>query len=323
MSLVSTQPLAFGAATVGNLYREVSDERAWETLQAAWDAGIRHFDTAPHYGIGLSERRLGAFLRTKPRDEFILSTKVGRLLDPADRIEGDDMAFEFAAPRTHVRRVDNSAAGIRRSLEDSLERLGLDRVDILYLHDPEEAPEGLQLALEQGLPALAALRQEGTANAIGVGSKDVAALTAAAKSGLADTLMVSGRFTLLEQPAAEELLPVMEERGVAGVAVSIFNSGLLAKPRPASDARYEYAAAAGELVERANRIADVCEAHGIDLPTAALAFPLLHPAIEARVVSASSRQQMEQTAQRASTPVPDGVWSDLASAGLLDAALVP
>lgn len=323
MSLVASQPLAFGAATVGNLYREISEERAWETLEAAWDAGIRHFDTAPHYGIGLSERRLGAFLQTKPRGEFILSTKVGRLLEPVAEVEGDDMAFDFAVPRTHVRRVDNSDSGIRRSLEDSLERLGLDRVDVLYLHDPEEAPEGLESALDQGLPALRALREEGTVGAVGIGSKDVGALTSAAKSGIVDTLMISGRFTLLEQPAAAELLPEMATRGVSGVAVSIFNSGLLAKPRPAADARYEYSAASRELIDRANRIADICEHHGIDLPTAAIAFPLLHPAIDARVVSASSRQQTEQTARRAGTPVPHGVWTDLAEQGLIDAALVP
>lgn len=323
MSIVASQPLAFGAATVGNLYREVSDERAWETLEAAWDAGIRHFDTAPHYGIGLSERRLGAFLQTKPRDEFIISTKVGRLLEPVQLVEGDDTAFDFAVPRTHVRRVDNSESGIRRSLEDSLERLGLGRVDVLYLHDPEEAPEGLESALDQGLPALARLREEGVVAAIGIGSKDVAALTAAAESDLVDTLMISGRFTLLEQPAAEVLLPTMHEHGVEGVAVSIFNSGLLARPRPASDARYEYSPAGRDLIDRANRIADVCEAHGVDLPTAAIAFPLLHPTIDARVVSASSKRQMEQTAERARTPVPGGVWRDLASAGLIDAALIP
>ena len=314
---LADHPLAFGAATVGNLYREVSEERAFATLEAAWDAGIRHFDTAPHYGIGLSERRLGTFLQTKPRDEFVLSTKVGRILEPVSPVEGDDMEHDFAVPRTHVRRYDYSADGIRRSLDDSLARLGLDRVDVLYLHDPELAEEGTDAALATGLPALASLREQGVAKAVGIGSKDLHALEAAARSGFADTLMISACFTLLTQTAAERVLPAMLEHGVRGVAVSIFNSGLTAKPRPASDARFDYGSASAELVDRANRIADIAEAHGVDLPTTAIAFPLQHPAIVARAVSASNPEQAEQTAHRAAQRVPDALWTDLAEAGLI------
>ena len=317
MSLVATHPLAFGAATVGNLYREISDERAWQTLEAAWDAGIRHFDTAPHYGIGLSERRLGAFLQTKPRDEFILSTKVGRILEPVSGVEGDDMEHDFAVPRTHVRRYDYSADGIRKSLDDSLERLGVDRVDVLYLHDPELAEEGTDAALATGLPALGSLREQGVVRAVGIGSKDLHALETAAVSGIADTLMISACYTLLTQTAVERVLPAMLEHGVRGVAVSIFNSGLLAKPRPASDARFDYGSADAELVDRANRIADIAEEHGIDLPTAAIAYPLQHPAMVARAVSASSAEQAAQTAARAATDVPAELWVALAEAGLV------
>lgn len=314
---LAKHPLAFGAATVGNLYREVSDERAWAVLDAAWQAGIRHFDTAPHYGIGLSERRLGAFLQTKPRDEFVISTKVGRILEPVTPVEGDDMQHDFAVPKTHVRRYDYSADGIRRSLDDSLERLGLDRVDVLYLHDPELAAEGTDAALAAGLPAVASLRDQGVVRAVGIGSKDLDALSQAAVSGFADTLMISAQYTLLEQAAGEMLLPLMLEQGVRGVAVSIFNSGLLAKPRPASDARYDYGSASAELVARAHSIADVCEAHGVDLPTAAIAYPLRHEAMVARAVSASSSEQVEQTAARAAVDVPDALWSDLTAAGLI------
>lgn len=314
---LAKHPLAFGAATVGNLYREVSDERAWAVLDAAWQAGIRHFDTAPHYGIGLSERRLGAFLQTKPRDEFVISTKVGRILEPVTPVEGDDMQHDFAVPKTHVRRYDYSADGIRRSLDDSLERLGLDRVDVLYLHDPELAAEGTDAALATGLPAVASLRDQGVVRAVGIGSKDLDALSQAAVSGFADTLMISAQYTLLEQAAGERLLPLMLEQGVRGVAVSIFNSGLLAKPRPASDARYDYGSASAELVARAHSIADVCEAHGVDLPTAAIAYPLRHEAMVARAVSASSSEQVEQTAARAAVDVPDALWSDLTAAGLI------
>ena len=314
---LAQHPLAFGAATVGNLYREVSDERASAVLEAAWDAGIRHFDTAPHYGIGLSERRLGAFLQTKPRDEFVISTKVGRILEPVTPVEGDDMQHDFAVPKTHVRRYDYSADGIRRSLDDSLERLGLDRVDVLYLHDPELAVEGTDAALATGLPAVASLRDQGVARAVGIGSRNLDALSKAAVSGYADTLMISAQYTLLEQAAGERVLPFMLEHGVRGVAVSIFNSGLLAKPRPASDARFDYGEASADLVTRANSIADICEAHGIDLPTAAIAYPLRHEAMVARAVSASSREQVEQTAARAAAEVPEALWRDLTSAGLI------
>lgn len=320
MTILAGHPLAFGAATVGNLYRQVSDERAWATLEAAWDAGIRHFDTAPHYGIGLSERRLGAFLATKPRDAFVLSTKAGRLLEPVDEVVGDDMAHDFAVPRTHVRRYDASADGIRRSLDASLERLGLDRVDILYLHDPDVAPEGEGGAMATGLPALAGLRDEGLVAAVGIGSKSLTALEAAARSGLADVLMVSSRITLLDGSAVARLLPACVEHGVEAIAVSIFNSGLLARPRPPADARYDYGAASAELVDRSHRIADVCEAHGVDLPTAAIAFPLTLPGVVARAVSASRPDQASETAARAATPVPDALWRDLASAGLLPVA---
>ena len=314
---LTNYPLAFGAATVGNLYREVSDERAWATLEAAWDVGIRHFDTAPHYGIGLSERRLGEFLQTKPRDEFVLSTKVGRILEPVSPVVGDDMEHDFAVPKTHVRRYDYSADGIRRSLDESLARLGLDRVDVLYLHDPELANEGTDAALATGLPALATLREQGVAAAIGIGSKDLHALETAARSGIADTLMISACYTLLTQTAGERVLPAMLEHGVRGVAVSIFNSGLLAKPRPASDARFDYGEAGAELIERTNRIADIAESHGVDLPTAAIAYPLQHPAMVARAVSASTAEQVQQTAARAATPVPEALWVDLAAAGLI------
>lgn len=319
MTILATQRLAFGAATVGNLYRPLTDEQARATLEAVWDAGIRHFDTAPHYGLGLSERRLGAFLQSKPRNEFALSTKVGRMLEPVAAGAGDetDMANDFAVPRTHVRRYDASEAGVRRSLEESLERLGLDRVDVLYLHDPDAFAEGEDRALGTGLPALASLRDEGLVSATGIGSKSLTALEAAAASGLVDVLMVSSRITLLDHSATERVLPRCVANGVEAIAVSIFNSGLLARPRPASDARYDYGQASAALVDRAHRIADVCEAHGVDLPTAAIAYPLQLAGVVARAVSASSAAQVEQTAARAATPVPDALWRDLEAAGLI------
>ena len=174
--------LGFGAASIGNLFRPVSDEHADAALAAAWGGGIRSFDTAPHYGLGLSERRLGAFLRARPRDEFVISTKVGRVLDPnPDFADGDDMQSGFAVPDRAVRRFDPSEAGIRRSLEESLARLGLDRIDIAYLHDPDVYD--LDRGLAEGLPALAKLRDEGVVGAIGIGTNSADAAARAVREG--------------------------------------------------------------------------------------------------------------------------------------------
>jgi len=251
--------LGHGAANLGNLYRAMSDEDAWAVLDAAWESGIRHFDTAPHYGLGLSERRLGAFLATKPREAYLVSTKAGRLLRPspetADRL---DDANQFAVPASLKRVWDFSADGIRASLEESLERLGLARVDVLYLHDPDE--HDLDADLATGVPAVAALRDEGLVREVGIGSKSTAALLAAVRTEALDLAMVAGRYTLVEQA---ELFPACREAGVGIVAAAVFNSGLLSKPRPGG--RYEYGAVPPELLERAQRIADVCARHGVEI----------------------------------------------------------
>ncbi|HJG91529.1 MAG TPA: aldo/keto reductase, partial [Brachybacterium massiliense] len=218
--------LGFGAAQLGNLYRETSAEEADGAVSAAWEAGIRYFDTAPHYGIGTSERRLGERLAGYPREEYLVSTKVGRLLLPGPGT-GDDMDNAFAVPDDHVRQWDFSEAGVRRSHAESLTRLGLDRVDILFAHDPEEGPT--DQAFAEGLPALARMREEGLVSAVGVGSKDAAVLLRAVRTGLIDLIMLSGRYTLLEQTQADELLEACLEHGVGIVAVSVFNSGLLAQ----------------------------------------------------------------------------------------------
>jgi D-threo-aldose 1-dehydrogenase len=309
-------PLGCGTADLGNLYQPMTDEHAWQVLEAAWDCGIRYFDTAPHYGLGLSERRLGAFLATRPRDEFVLSTKVGRLLRPspgtADRL---DDAHRFAVPAAWERVWDFSRDGIRRSLAESLERMGLDRVDVLYLHDPEE--HDLGPALATGIPAVAELRDEGAVRAVGVGSKSVAALTAAARSGALDLVMVAGRLTLLEQPALDELVPECAARGVGIVAAAVFNSGLLASSRPGAIARYEYADAPAEVLDRAEALAAECAHHGVELPAAALQYPLRVPAVRSVVVGAASAAQVRENAARMAAPVPGELWRALATAGLV------
>ncbi|MFG2039414.1 aldo/keto reductase [Dactylosporangium sp. NPDC048998] len=306
-----------GCAQLGNLYRERSDEDARAIVDAAWDAGIRYFDTAPHYGIGLSERRLGAALRDRPRSQYTVSTKVGRLLEPTG--EGgddlaDDLADGFAVPRTHRRVWDFTRDGVRRSIEDSLARLGLDRVDIALLHDPEHHPE---VALRQGFPALVELRAEGVVRAIGAGSKDAAVLTRVVAECTPDIVMVAGRFTLLEQPAAERLLPACAAAGVGVLAAGVFNSGLLAEDRPRAGLPYEYGAAPADLVRRAAEIAGVCAEHGTTLPAAAIAFPARDPAVTTVVLGADSAEQVRRNAALFDAPPADSLWPALTGRGLL------
>jgi D-threo-aldose 1-dehydrogenase len=297
--------VGFGGANLGNLYEPMSDDDARAVLQAAWDGGIRYFDTAPHYGLGLAERRLGRFLADKPRAEYVVSTKVGRLLRPspetADRL---DMANLYAVPAAYERVWDPSPAGIRRSLSESLERLGLDRVDVVYLHDPDEYDLGP--SLEVGIPALAALRDEGHVDAVGIGSKSTAALLAGARSGALDLLMVAGRYTLLEQ--AEELLDACRTHSVGIVAAGVLNSGLLALPRPAPGARYDYLPAPEEVLARARRLADVCARFGVDLPTAALQFPLRNDRVRSVVLGATTAGQVRENLSRLRAPVPEELW---------------
>lgn len=303
--MIDLPRLGFGAAQLGNLYRVTSEEEARGAVEAAWDGGIRMFDTAPHYGVGTSERRLGALLQGRPREEYVLSTKVGRLLRPGPG-DGDDLDNGFAVPNDLVREWDMSERGIRASHEASLERLGLDCIDILYLHDPEEGPT--EQAFAEALPTLVAMREEGLVRAIGVGSKDADVLTRAARTGLLDVVMVSGRYTLLEQPAATDLLPACLEHDVAVVAVSVFNSGILAHPEPPDDANYEYGKAPVAMLERARELAAIARDHGVELPDLAVQFPLQHPVIASVVLGMRTAAQVRSNVERMGTQVPPEVW---------------
>ncbi|MFE5410833.1 aldo/keto reductase [Microbacterium sp. NPDC056569] len=308
--------LGYGAANIGNLFRALSDDEAWAILDAAWESGIRYFDTAPHYGLGLSERRLGAFLRTKPRDEFVISTKAGRLLRPNPEDDGGlDLAADFHVPATLRREWDFSEAGIRASLDESLERLGLDRVDVLFLHDPER--HDLDLALREAFPALEQLRADGAVDAIGVGSMVTEALAASVESADLELVMIAGRYTLLEQPAADAVLPACRARGTGVVAASVFNSGLLAKDEPERDDRYEYGRLPEPLWERLQRIVAVCRAHDVPLPAAAVQFPLRDPAVRAVVVGGSRPEQLRRNAELMAIGIPAALWEDLDVAGLI------
>jgi len=298
--------LGFGGAGIGNLYRALPDGEALATVLAAWDAGIRYFDTAPHYGLGLSEQRLGAVLRDKPREEFVISTKVGRLLEP-NGSEGRDTEG-FDVPATSRRVWDFSEAGIRRSIEESLERLGLSHVDIAYLHDPDV--HDLQAGIEHGLPALEKLRSEGLVTAIGVGTNSAEAALECVEAADLDLLMLAGRYTLLEQPDVP-LLDRCVERRTGVVNVGVFNSGLLARPDVPDDAHYNYDQAPPEVLERARALASVCRDFGVELPTAALQFPLRHPAVVNVTAGATSPEQVTTNAARMDEPLPEELWEAL------------
>jgi D-threo-aldose 1-dehydrogenase len=229
---VAVSALGFGAASIGNLYRAVPDEQAAATVATAWEAGVRYFDTAPHYGLGLAERRLGEALAGYPRDEYVLSTKVGRLLvaDPAGAGHSD-LAHGFDVPAASRRVWDFSADGVRRSITESLDRLGLDRIDVVLIHDPEESDDP-RTALVDAYPALHELRAQGAIGAIGVGSKQIEILGRFVDETEIDVIMLAGRYTLLEQPALDDLLPSCHRRGVSVINVGVFNSGMLAADWP-------------------------------------------------------------------------------------------
>ncbi|HEU5222793.1 MAG TPA: aldo/keto reductase [Candidatus Lumbricidophila sp.] len=312
-------PLGFGAASIGNLYSERTEEQAQGALAAAWDGGIRYYDTAPHYGIGLSERRLGSFLRTKPRDEFVISTKVGRVLDPnPDFTGGSDLPTGgFAVPNTHLRRWDPTEAGIRRSLDDSLERLGLDRVDVLFLHDPDDYD--LDAGIREALPALVKLRDEGIVKAIGVGVNSVATAARCVREGDLDVVMLAGRYTLLEQPALEEFFPVCEARGVRLVDAAVFNSGLLATSNPGADAHYNYSTVPADVLARAQALAEACREFGVELPAAALQFPGRHPLVATVVVGTANANSVRENVANMRADIPEALWAALIERGLIPA----
>ncbi|MEV4276514.1 aldo/keto reductase [Actinoplanes xinjiangensis] len=311
--------LGFGGAPLGNLGAAVDDRQAGRTLRRAWDRGVRYFDTAPHYGLGLSERRLGAELRHRSPDEFVISTKVGRLLVPRTHpLDRDDDGF--AVPGDLGRRWDFTPGGVERSLRDSLERLGLDRVDILYAHDPDQAWDG---AAREALASLARLRAAGVVAAIGVGTNTTAGLGSLIREGLVDVVMIANRYSLLDHSALETVLAPAREAGVAVVAAGVFATGLLSTARPAPGATYEYRPADGAVLQRARRIASICADHGVELPAAALAFPLLHPAVAAVAVGMRSSHEVDEDVERFTTDIPAGLWRDLVAAGLLPAAALP
>jgi D-threo-aldose 1-dehydrogenase len=303
------------------LFTAVDDATCAAAVDAAWDAGIRYLDTAPHYGLGLSERRLGRALAGRPRDGFTLSTKVGRLLVPSPQDAHTPDPAGFVVPATHRRVWDFSTDGVRRSLEDSLVRLGLDRVDVVYLHDPDDHWEQ---ASREALPALTDLRDQGVVAAVGVGMVRTPLLTRFVRETDVDVVMCAGRYSLVDHTALDDLLPAAQERGVAVVLAGVYGSGLLATDRPARDAVFDYAAAPPALVARVHRIADLCEDLDVTVPQAALAFVRAHPAVVSTVLGLRDAGEVAEAVRRAEAVVPDALWPALRAAGLIpDSAPTP
>ena len=305
--------LGFGGAPIGNLYRQVPEQEALDAVTSAWEGGVRYFDTAPHYGLGLSERRLGAALAGLDRDSYVLSTKIGRLLRPNPSPQGTDTEG-FDVPDELHRVRDYSRDGVLRSIEESLQRLGTDRIDIVYIHDPDDY---WTEAVEGAAPTLSALRDEGVIGAWGAGMNQSGMLHRFVTETDIDVVMLAGRYTLLEQGAAQDLLPACIERGVGVVNVGVCNSGLLSKERPAANATYNYAPAPQDLLDRANLLADICELHGTTLPAAALQYPYQHPAVTSVVLGMRTPAQVQQNLDLASQKVPDALWADLRDRGLI------
>ena len=306
--------LGLGASPFGNLYRSVTEEDAAQVVDEMWAGGVRYFDTAPHYGLGLSEIRLGRALARRPRDEFVVSTKVGRLL--VARSDGRPVAdTEGFVVESHLeRRWDFTAAGVEASLAASRERLGLERTDVVYLHDPEDH---LDVALAEGVPALAAMRERGEISAIGVGSKSPAAITRIIETGLIDVVMLAGRYTLLDQSALEDVLPAAAKHGVDVVAVGIYNSGILATSRPDENSMFEYEPVTAPVLDRARRLAAACAEFGVELPHAAMHFPLRHPSVVNVTVGIGRPRHVASTLRWADEPVPDALWTRLADEDLI------
>ena len=314
--------LGLGAASIGGLFTPVDDEEALATIDRAWQLGVRTFDVAPLYGYGTGERRLGRALAAHPRHSYVLSTKVGRLIRPADGIPADadidrqalsgtEDAF-YTRPGPVRLLFDYSADGVRRSIEESLERLGVGRIDIALIHDPDDHWEQ---AIGQAWPALARMREEGMIRAVGVGMNQSAMLTRFAEEGDFDVFLVAGRYTLLDQTALMDLLPVCERRGIGLLVGGVMNSGVLANPGP--DARFDYLPAPREIIDRARRIASVCARHDVPVRDAAIQFPLAHPAVVSLIAGVRRIDHIDEYPAAMRRDIPAKLWDDLRSEGLI------
>jgi D-threo-aldose 1-dehydrogenase len=306
---LSVTRFGLGTAPLAGLFESVDEDQAVGVIERAWETGIRFFDTAPLYGHGLAELRLGRVLRELPRDEFTLATKVGRLLR-ADAPPEPGQAFRGVPAVNPV--FDFTYDGVMRSVEESLERLGLSRIDVLHIHDPDNHYDE---ALGGAYRALTQLRTDGIISAVGAGMNQAEMLIRFAREGDFDCFLLAGRYTLLEQGALHELLPLCLERGIAIIAGGVYNSGILADPK--LGAHYDYRAAPAALLERAQRLRAVCARHGVALKAAAVQFPLGHPAVAAVVVGCRSTAQLDESLEMFEVEIPPALWQELKTERLL------
>ena len=318
-SQVEVTRLGFGGAPLGNLFSVVVESAAQGALEAAWNAGWRYFDTAPLYGHGLGERRIGSFLKQKPRDAYRLSSKVGRLLVPqTGRVDGG----AYVEVPNAVPVYDYSRDGALRSVEASLERLGIGRIDLLLIHDidrfthGDEQPRRFREAMDGAYPALAELRAQGVVGAIGLGVNEWQVSEAVARAADIDCVLLAGRYTLLEQEALASFLPLCVAKKISIIAGGVFNSGILATgPKPG--AVYNYAPASQAILDRAAAIERVCTAHGVPLAAAALQFPMAHPAVVTVLVGARAAAEIDANKAHLAHPIPTALWADLKSQRLI------
>jgi D-threo-aldose 1-dehydrogenase len=314
--------LGFGGAPLGNMHRALGEDEADATVTAAWDAGLRYFDTAPLYGHGLSEARIGRLLAGKPRDQFLLSTKVGRLLEAC--APGDEGGGIYRSTPALKVRFDYSADGVRRSLDASLERLGLDRVDVLYVHDLEPRTHGGRDAYEAcwrellggGWRALDDLRAAGAVAAIGLGVNEAAPCLRMLAELDPDLFLLAGRYTLLEQAPLRDLMPACERRAVGVVVGGPFNSGVLVR----DGGSFDYAAAPAQVLGKVERLRAVCMRQGVSLPAAALQFASAHPAVVSVIPGGQTPGEVAANVALMDAAIPRALWDELKADGLLDPA---
>lgn len=315
--------LGFGTAPLGNLYRAISDDDAQAILTRAWEGGVRYFDTAPLYGLGLSETRMNRFLRNKPRDSYVLSTKIGRLLRATtpDKRDGQDKWFKVPS-RNEI--YDYTYDGVMRSLEFSLERLGVDRVDVLYAHDLDVFNHGswdalkvkLTELMEGGYKALVELRDQGVIRAFGAGVNEWEPCQWMAERGDFDLFLLAGRYTLLEQEALETMLPLCQSRGIGIVIGGPYNSGILATgPKPG--AFYNYDPAPQQVLDKVGHIQAICDRHSVRMVDAAFQFPLRHPAVVSVIPGGQGVTEMDGNLAAATAEIPQVLWQDLKAEGLM------
>ena len=310
--------LGLGTAPLAGMYAPPDEDAAVALLERAWELGVRYFDTAPLYGYGFGERVLGRVLANKRRDELVLSTKVGRLVRQAATAEGADVdqgqGTNWPAAGDALAVFDYTGDGVRRSIDESLVRLGLDRIDVVYIHDPDDH---WQAAIGEAYPALHELREQGVVRAIGAGMNQSEMLARFAREGDFDMFMLAGRYTLLDQDAYGELLPLCVEKGISIAIAGAMNSGVLADPRPGS--KFNYSAAPRAIVERAVRLRDACARHAVPLRAAAAQFPLAHPAAATMAAGVRSMEHLEEYPALLRESIPEALWDDLKVEGLIPA----